>query len=178
VKVKLAGRQVKTPCPEDLLLVLSIHAAKHVWGRLIWLCDIAEIVKRERIDWESVQGSARELGVQRILNITFLLLQRFLGAAIPNAMKNVVLADRAAQELAERIAPAVASGVSYGEQQGSYFRLMMRLRERRVDRWRFLARLTFTPGPGEWELVRLPRVLFPFYLLVRLGRLAARLSRG
>ncbi|MGB6404272.1 MAG: nucleotidyltransferase family protein, partial [Candidatus Sulfotelmatobacter sp.] len=41
VKVTVAGRPVKTPCPEDLLLVLSVHAAKHVWGRLIWLCDIA-----------------------------------------------------------------------------------------------------------------------------------------
>jgi len=178
VKVNVAGRLVKTPSPEDLLLVLSIHAAKHVWGRLIWLCDIAQILKRERIDWESVRGLTRELGVQRILNITLLLLKSFLGTAVPESMKDAVLADQAAHELANGIAPAVAAGVSYGEQQGSYFRLMLRLRERRIDRWRFLARLTFTPGPGEWELVRLPRVFFPFYPLVRLGRLAARLSRG
>jgi hypothetical protein len=178
VQADVAGRPVKMPSPEDLLLVLSIHAAKHVWGRLIWLRDVAQILNREQLDWKSVQFAARELGVQRILNITFLLLQRFLGANTPDAMKNAVLADRAAQELAERIAAAIATGVSYGEQQGSYFRLMMRLRERRSDRWRFLARLTFTPGPGEWELVSLPRVLFPFYPLVRIGRLAARLSRG
>jgi hypothetical protein len=178
IQANVAGRMVKTPSPEDLLLVLSIHAAKHVWGRLIWLCDIVQILKRERIDWESVRGSARELGVERILSITFLLLRSFLGTAIPEAMEGFVLADRSAQELAERIAPAVASGVSYGEQQGSYFGLMMRLRERRIDRWRFLARLTLTPGPGEWAVVRLPRVLFPFYPLVRLGRLVAKFSRG
>ena len=33
----------------------------------------------------------------------------------------------------------------------------------------------FTPGPGEWAAVRLPRPLFPLYRLVRLSRLAARL---
>ena len=44
VNVTVAGRRVKTPSPEDLLLVLSVHAAKHVWGRLIWLCDIAQIL--------------------------------------------------------------------------------------------------------------------------------------
>ncbi|MGA8763244.1 MAG: nucleotidyltransferase family protein, partial [Candidatus Sulfotelmatobacter sp.] len=35
VSVSVAGRPMKTPSPEDLLLVLSVHAAKHVWGRLI-----------------------------------------------------------------------------------------------------------------------------------------------
>jgi len=72
----------------------------------------------------------------------------------------------------------VAAGVTYEEQQVSYFRLMMRLRERRADRVRFLTRLTFTPGPGEWEAVRLPKSLFPLYRVVRLARLAARSMRA
>ena len=55
VKVTVAGRAVKTPSPEDLLLVLAVHAAKHVWGRVIWLCDIAQILKRENLDWDRVQ---------------------------------------------------------------------------------------------------------------------------
>jgi len=52
------------------------------------------------------------------------------------------------------------------------------LRERWADRLRFLARLTFTLGPGEWEAVRLPKVLFPLYRVVRLARLASRFARG
>jgi hypothetical protein len=43
---------------------------------------------------------------------------------------------------------------------------------------RFLARLVFTPGPGEWQAVRLPRPLFPLYYAVRLFRLAAKLVGG
>jgi hypothetical protein len=178
VGVNVAGRSVKTPSAEDLLLVLAIHAAKHVWGRVIWLCDIAQILKRDDLSWDWVQSRAREVGVERILHVTLLLLNRLLGAAIPAVIENAVLEDRAARDFADEIGVAVAAGVTYEEQQVSYFRLMMRLRERRADRLRFLARLTFTPGPGEWEAVRLPKLLFPLYRMVRLVRLAARLARG
>jgi len=178
VNVALAGRSVRTPSPEDLLLVLSVHAAKHVWGRLIWLCDIAQILKRENVNWKWVQSQARELGVERILHITLLLANRLLATAIPAPLENAILADRAAQAFAEEIAVAVAAGVTYEEEKLSYFRLMIRLRERKADRLRFLTRLTFTPGPGEWETIRLPKALFPLYRLVRLARLAARFAGG
>jgi len=178
VKVTLGGRSVKTPSPEDLLLVLSVHAAKHVWGRLILLRDIAQILKLENLNWDWVQSRARELGIERILGVTFLLANRFLGAGIPVAVESVILTDRAARVLADEIAANMAAGVSYDAEKTSYFRLMMRLRERRADQVRFFARLTFTPGPGEWEVVRLPRALFPLYRVVRLARLGARFARG
>ena len=178
VKVRVAGRAVKTPSPEDLLLVLSVHAAKHVWGRLILLCDIAQVLKRENLNLGWVWSRARELGIERILRVTFLLANRFLGTGIPVAVEGGILADRDARVLADEIAAKMAAGVSYDAEQTSYFRLMMRLRERRADRVRFFARLTFTPGPGEWEAVRLPRALFPLYRVVRLARLTSRFVRG
>jgi hypothetical protein len=176
VSVEVAGQTMKTLCPEDLLIVLSLHAAKHVWGRLIWLCDIAQILKRDQLDWDSIQDRARGLGIERILHITLLLAKQFLECPIPEAVGSAIQADRAAQVLAEQIASAVPAGVSYEEEKVSYFRLMMRLRERRADRMRFLTRLAFTPGPGEWEAIRLPKVLFPLYRVVRLARLASRFA--
>jgi hypothetical protein len=178
VSASVAGRAVKTPSAEDLLLVLSVHAAKHVWGRLIWLCDIAQMLKLENTNWDWVQARARELGIQRVLRITLLLANRLLAAALPAVLESSIRSDRAAQAFADEIAVAVADGVSYHEDKLSYFRLMMRLRERKADRLRFLTRLTFTPGPGEWEVVRLPKALFPLYRVVRLARLAARFARG
>ena len=178
VKVSVAGRRVKTPSPEDLLLVFSVHAAKHVWGRLIWLCDIAQILKLGNLNWDWVRAHARAFGIERILHVTLLLANRLLATPIPAPMKEAILEDRAARAFADEIAVDVARGVSYAEQQVSYFRLMMQLRERKADRLRFLARLTFTPGPGEWEAVRLPKPLFPLYRVVRLARLAWRFARG
>jgi len=178
VTVSVADRYMKTPSPEDLLLILSAHAAKHVWGRLIWLCDIAQIIKRQNLNWDWIHSQSQELGIQRILHITLRLMHRFLATPMPARIKDAVLADRAALDFTERIAASVAAGVTYEEEKLSYFRLMMRLRERPLDRLRFLARLTLTPGPGEWEVVRLPKSLFGFYRLVRLGRLAARWIRS
>ena len=178
VNVTVAGRRVKTPSAEDLLLVLSVHAAKHVWGRLIWLCDIAQILKLGNLNWDWVQAHARKFGIERILHVTLLLVNRLLATAIPAAIEKLIFADRAARAFADEIAVAMPHGVSYEQRQISYFRLMMRLRERKMDRLRFLARLTFTPGPGEWEAVRLPKALFPLYRLVRLARLASRFARG
>lgn len=178
MSVTVAGRRVNTPSPEDLLLVLAVHAAKHVWGRLIWLCDIAQIAKRENLNWEWIRSQARELGVERMLHITLLLANRFVAMAIPALLENAILADGVARAFANEIAVAVAAGVSYGEQQVSYFRLMLRLRERRADRWRFLTRLTFTPGPGEWAGVRLAKPWFPLYRVVRMWRLVGRFTRG
>jgi hypothetical protein len=178
VNVTVAGRRVKTPSAEDLLLVLSVHAAKHVWGRLIWLCNIAQILKLGNLNWDWVQAHARKFGIERILHVTLLLVNRLLATAIPAAIEKLIFADRAARAFADEIAVAMPHGVSYEQRQISYFRLMMRLRERKMDRLRFLARLTFTPGPGEWEAVRLPKALFPLYRLVRLARLASRFARG
>jgi hypothetical protein len=178
VNVTFAERQVRTPSSEDLLLVLSLHAAKHVWGRLIWLCDIAQILKREKLDWDWVQSRAREMGTERILHITLLLTERLLQTEIPLPIQSAVVADRSAGVLVDEIQDRIIRGIGYEEEKISYFRLMMRLRERRVNRLRFLTRLTFTPGPGEWETIRLPKILFPLYRVVRLARLAGRLVRG
>jgi hypothetical protein len=178
VKVRVAGRSMKTPSPEDLLLVLSVHAAKHVWGRLILLRDIVQMTRLGNLNWDLVQRRAQGLGIERILRVTVLLANRFLASAIPAAMEGTVLGDQAARGLADEIAASVAGGVPYDTEQMPYFRLMMRLRERRADRVRFLARLTFTPGPREWEAVRLPGALSSLYRVVRLGRLVGRFVPG
>lgn len=178
VKVTVGGRSVRTPSPEDLMLVLSLHAAKHAWGSLIWLCDIERLLRKENVNWEWVRTEAGRLGILRILHVTLILARRLVGAEIPDSIEKEIAQDRAAQTFADRITIDVAAGSSHGDEQLSYFRLMMRLRERRADRWRFFSRLALTPGPGEWDAVRLPRPLFPLYPVVRLARLAARLARG
>ena len=176
--VSVAGRQAKTPSPEDLLLILSLHAAKHVWGRLIWLCDIAQITKRPDVNWDWINSQAKALGIERIMHVTLLLAKSLLGAGIPSSPNSTLLSDAASHTLADSIRIEMANGISCNVESLDYFWLMMRLRERRADRLRFLWRLTFTPGPGEWKAIQLPARLFPLYRAVRLSRLTARLFRG
>ena len=178
VTVNVAGREMKTPSMEDLLLVLSIHAAKHVWERMIWLCDIAQIMRRPELNWSWIEDKARNLGILRILRITLLLTNRFLNFPIPASAEKWLARDHTACNLVEEVAAQIISGNSLNIESAAYFRFLLRLRERKSDRLKFLQRLIFTAGPGEWAAVRLPAPLFPLYRLVRLTRLAARLIRA
>jgi hypothetical protein len=175
VELTVAGHPMKTPSAEDLFLVLALHAAKHVWGRLIWLCDLARIMRLPELNWNWIASQAADLGTVRILRISLLLASRLLETPIPEAAEANLPKDSQALALAEEIELLIASDTAYDVESLAYFRLMLRLRERQVDRLRFIHRLAFTPGPGEWAAVRLPRPLFPLYRLVRLSRLAARL---
>jgi hypothetical protein len=178
VPATVAGRKVKTLSHEDMLVVLAVHAAKHVWGRLIWLCDIAQIVNLPSLNWDWIADQASELGIARILSITLQLTSTLLRAPLPPSVESKVLNDPVSLALADEVRTRIVSRNSLNPESVAYFRLMMRLRERQADRLKFLQRLALTPGPNEWKAVRLPAPLFPLYRLVRLSRLAARLVRA
>ena len=175
VSLKVAGSPMRTPSTEDLFLILSVHAAKHVWGRLIWLCDLARIMALPQLDWAWIAEQATKLGIVRILRVSLLLTSHLLHVDIPAAADLKVGTGPEAESLANEIEGHITAATEFNVESVAYFRLMMRLREDRRDRMRFLSRLILTPGPGEWAALRLPDALFPLYRLVRLWRLGGKL---
>jgi len=176
VSLKVAGYLMKTLSAEDLFLVLCVHAAKHVWGRLIWLCDLARIMVLPQLDWAWIAEQARKLGIVRIVRVSMLLTSRLLHVDIPAAADLHFGSDAEAESLANEIEGHITAAAEFNVESVAYFRLMMRLRENGRDRMRFLSRLILTPGPGEWAALRLPDALFPLYRLVRLWRLGGKLA--
>jgi hypothetical protein len=175
-RVSLGGHSVRALCAEDLMLVLCVHAAKHAWMQLSWLCDISELA--QSVDWTVVQERAQRLGVQRIVAVTFVLAHRLFGTALPQPVPGQIQEDPTVEDLAEKIQPIIMQETEYDTDSLGYFRLMMDLRERWQDRLSFLWRLALTPSVGEWSAIRLPGPLFPLYRIVRLMRLTARFRRG
>jgi hypothetical protein len=178
ITVTVAGQPMKTLCPADMLLVLAVHAAKHAWGRIIWLCDLARLINFPNLPWNWIAAQARSLGIMRFLRVTMLLANQLVETPIPAAAQSSFPDDPAAQTLANEIQTRIVDDNPCDVESLEYFRFMMRLRERPADRLCFLQRLVFTPGPSEWKAVRLPSSLFPLYRLVRFSRLAARLIRA
>ena len=176
IAATVAGRATKTPSLEDLFVILSLHAAKHVWGKLIWLSDVARIMQMERVGWMKIGELARRLRIRRILTLNFLLAHQVLGTEIPPGAEEHVLKP-GSEHLAKMIEGIISSGVPFDVESLRYFRLMLQLRENVMDRAKFASRLLFTPGPAEWASIGIPDTLFPLYRVVRLSRLAARLSR-
>ena len=179
-----AGRTVvggcEVPClaPEDSLLVLCLHAAKHLWTRLIWLADIAETLRSQSqaqtIDYPLAFARARALGIVRILGVSFWLVKSVLRAELPQPAEEMIAADPRVPALGAEFAARLARGASYDFESTEYFRLILKLRERRGDRWRYLWRLVWTPGVGDIAAVQLPEALFPLYRIVRVSRLARK----
>jgi hypothetical protein len=176
VPVHVAGYAMKTPSPEDLFLIFCVHAAKHVWGRLIWLCDVARIMQLPELNWTWIAAQCRDLGITRMVRVTLRLINCLLEIDIPPAAESNLSPDEQAGALAREIEPHIPSMTDYEVESVAYFRLIGKLRERWRDRARFSARLLLTPGPGEWAAVRLPQPLFPLYRLVRLARVASKIA--
>ncbi len=174
-RVVVGGCEVPCLSPEDSLLALCLHAAKHLWTRLIWLADIAETVRTQTIDYALVRSRARALGMVRILGVSFWLVKNVLWAELPQAAEETMAADPQAPLVGGEIAGRLARGTPYDFESTEYFRLILKLRERRGDRCRYLWRLVWTPGTGEVAVVRLPEGLFPLYRIVRMARLARKL---
>lgn len=178
VPASVAGHRLRTPGIEDQFIVLSLHAAKHAWRKLIWLCDIARVARGSSLNWNWIGSQAQRLGIVRILRVSLLLAKRFLSEEIPVAAESNLPRDPQAEGIAENICRQIVAQDEMDVESLDYFRLMLRLRERPVDRARFLSRLALTPGPNEWSAVRLPGPLFPLYRLIRISRLAARMMSG
>ena len=88
-RTAVGGCEVPCLAPEDSLLVLCLHAAKHLWTRLIWLSDIAETLRSQSqtqtIDYSRAFARARALGIVRILGVSFWLVKNVLRAKLSQA---------------------------------------------------------------------------------------------
>jgi len=171
----VSGMTLRTLSTEDLVLVLCVHAAKHAWQQLSWLCDIAELARSQQIDWNAVEAKSKRLGIHRIVAISFFLTDKLL--AQKGAPSKLCLGGgfSSIEKLTNEIIPTLAEGADQNTESISYFWLMIRVRERWQDRIKFLWRLILTPSVGEWSAIRLPAQLFPLYRVVRIFRLLSRL---
>ena len=97
------GQSVLALCPEDRLLCLADHGAKHLWLRVGWIVDIAQLITTdETIDWEAVLERSQRLGLKRRLCLALLLAQN-LGARLEDSVLSEVQKDRWAPLIADWI---------------------------------------------------------------------------
>ncbi|MGA2355711.1 MAG: nucleotidyltransferase family protein [Terriglobales bacterium] len=175
-RILVAEQEVPCLSAEDSLLVLCLHAAKHLWMRLIWLTDIAQTLRSEApvINHAQVLARARALGIVRILGVSFWLIKNLLREEIPTWAEETVASDPTVPAIGREFAERLARGATYDFESTEYFRLILKLRERPTDRAKYLWRLLSTPGEGDLAAIELPESLFPLYRVVRVARLLKR----
>ncbi len=168
-RAEFGGQPTLAFAPEDLMLILCIHGWKHSWNRLLWIADVARLLRKSTtLDWTALTTHATASGTDGILLLGALLAQKLFGMTLSNE-----IVDRALS--APQITSLADESIGYMQDltQPTYtgwHRYMLVARERRIDRIRHVSRFLLTPGVGDWDAVRLPKFVTPLYRLIRLAR--------
>jgi hypothetical protein len=185
----IAGRRILAMAPEDRMLFLCVHGAKHEWYQLIWVCDVAEALRAEApLDWDEVARLAVDTGSLRMLRLGLHLAHEFTGVPVPlgSATRSTQarMAGLSLQAWSRMLDPIERRPSLWRQlrfhlaiREGSAAR-REQTREKLVDHFRAAvqrARITVSPSDTDRAFVPLPRGLSFLYFLVRPVRYAMRL---
>ena len=171
-EIDFRGVPARALSPEDLLLALCVHGAKHVWERLGWVCDIAQLVNAQTApDYQLVLERARRGGAERMLLLGLALARDLLGARLPADLCERLAARRDVRALAASVNQLIFGGAGTAEGMSGYFSFQMRARERLREKMNY-CRLALDPTDKDLASASLPRPLSFAYYLLRPLRLA------
>jgi len=185
-RISVCGKMMPCASPEDLMLVLCVHGAKHIWERLEWICDVAELLNsHQEMDWEWIKERAIQLRSERMVFLGLYLANDLLGAHLPSMALQFIKTDRKIESLASQVyrrlffrapnrfgffeKPLTEEGILIKDvcfQAGA--------RDRWQDRLKYLsgiAQLALTPTGKDYKLLSLPVILSCLYYLIRPLRL-------
>jgi putative nucleotidyltransferase-like protein len=175
--VALAGGETLSFSPEDTLILLSVHGAKHFWERLMWIADISELSQAAPgIDWTAAFSRAKEMGVSRMLNLALYLAHQMLEAPLPDDVLERVLRDPVARKLGNGICEGFSMTAQANLPIFARFRFRVASRDSFSAGLRFAMRLATSPTEPDRADVPLPqsmsgmrRWLRPVLLMKRHG---------
>lgn len=167
---RLAGSKVLNFQPEDLLLILCIHGAKHCWSRLIWICDVAELLRvYPDLDWQQILKKAGPLSGELLLGL--LLAHDLLDAPLPKEIEARRQTEPRVDALAVRVRQYLFQEADAPFER---FKFHLELRSRLFDRVRYCFYLVTNISPIDLEILPLPPSLAFFYYPLRSIRLLSR----
>jgi hypothetical protein len=171
--VRVGGGEVRAPGPDDLLLVLCIHGAKHRWKRLEWVVAVAELARSRRPDPARCLRRAGALRARRTFLLGLALARRLLGLPLPPELAAAAASEPGLDALCDQ-AEARLFGPEPEEETAANLRFNLAARDSRADRLRYAWRWATIPSPEDWAWLPLPDPLLPAYRVLRPLRLLVR----
>lgn len=171
-RVLLGGVEVLAPRIDDQLLLLAWHGTRHGWAQFEWLVALGVFLQRGPVDAALVLKRAKDAGGRRAFLVGVQLARRVLGVSVAEVLERAAAADPAVEALVRTLEVRWVDGsLGTATFDAAFERACL---ERGRDRlWHWLA-TALLPTLREWEMVRLPAVLAPLYVPLRLIRLMWR----
>lgn len=139
---RLIGHSISQLSPERELMMLCIHGSKHMWERLIWLCDVAELLRRApNLNWALIMREAHTSGASRMIRLGLTLAHALLAAPLPEEIIGWAYRDPELLKIAGVVRKLV---YRRGELPDWYYQseqiYTLQLLERPLDKLRVIAR--------------------------------------
>jgi hypothetical protein len=175
--VSLAGGETLSFSPEDTIILLSVHGAKHFWERLMWIADISELSQsKPAIRWDDAFARAKKMGVSRPLNLALYLAHQMLEAPFPDHVLEKISHDSAGKKLSDGICERFSMSANSQVPIFARFRFRVASRDSFWAGLRFAMRLATSPTEHDRADAPLPdgmsgmrRWLRPALLMKRYG---------
>lgn len=172
VPVPLGARQVRTFAPEDGLTFLCVHGAKDSWTRLVWIADVAELIRsHEDLDWDRALHFAESLRADRMLRVGLSLASQLLDAPLPEEVRAQTERDAVACAFAAIFAQRQRTGARQIQSASARFHFRRKMVSGFFDGWRYALRLALIPAQDDFKAAPLPARLVPLQGLLRPFRL-------
>jgi hypothetical protein len=169
VRASFQGRTVRIPSPTHAAEIALLHAAWHTWCSPDLLHQIAALMRREDVDWESIAAWGAGAGVSNAVSAGVRVAADLFSVDIPRPLAGPVTSDVQTLCACARQALAQAPGVFPDRRaERRMHRLAMdRMRARSAyELWRL-----FAPTRKEWDWWPLPDALVGLYVPLRPVRL-------
>jgi hypothetical protein len=171
VSIDLNGIEVKTLSAADLLFSLCIHGSRHLWERLGWICDIAELLARHDFDWPTLLKRASQADSERMFLLGLYLAERLLEAPLPPEVKQRCDSDPRLASLAGNVVKNLFNGPTHVPATSSeIFKYNIGVRKTLGARARYILYM-LRPTDGDLGTHSLPESLSFGYYLARPFRL-------
>jgi hypothetical protein len=173
VPFELNGMQVKTFSTDDLLFSLCVHGSRHLWERLGWICDVAELISRRAVNWAALLERSEKADSERMFLLGLHLAGKLLDAPLPDKVKRRCEADKRLEPLAASIVAHLFSGPEHVPATSrEVFKFNLGVRKSFRARTRYLVHM-LQPTDGDISSQSLPAFAYylkrPFRLLFRSG---------
>ena len=170
--VSLAGTQVETFGPEDLVLYQAMHGAKHLWRRLEWITSMAESLRAmPEVNWDTIVARAESAHGTRIVGLGLRLVEQFSNLQLPSGVLAALDFGGAMRQMATRIREQIfsTSGPADSTDTNLY---NLRVMDRKRDAMLAALHALFVPTLADWQALALPAPLHPLYYAFRPLRLS------
>ncbi|MBX9671535.1 MAG: nucleotidyltransferase family protein [Candidatus Obscuribacterales bacterium] len=167
IELNVNGHRLRTLEPNLHLVYLCAHAAKHDWSTLIWISDIAHALASKNIfDWRKVARISRALGLFKTVQLSMLLANQLLGAAIPQPFLPMSAnLSSIASEIINRYDRVLPPLICWS--QLPFWKRIWHVYDDKGQVMEQILSDLFKPTFNDWVRIKLPEPLYWMYGLIR-----------